>query len=115
MKRVYIAKRGRGFLPACPDSEQLHSKLEVAEVIAIKPLRVRGLKAHRRYWLLMTMCADNCERIEIAPGHFMAVSGKDDVHTAVKLCTGHSTPITDAQGFVVAHIPKSTSFDEMTK
>ena len=44
----------------------------------------------------------------------MPVHSKEDVHTAIKLCTGHCTTIFDANGNPVAAIPKSTNFESMT-
>ena len=112
--KLWIAKHGRGFLPACDESEKLHRRMEVGECAHIKVIRVRDIVAHRRYWKLMEMCADNCERIEIKRGVFMAVRCKEDVHTAIKLCTGHYDAIFDADGREVACVPRPTSFEDMT-
>jgi hypothetical protein len=88
--------------------------MEIGEAALFRPMRVRDLKAHRRYWKLMEMCANNCERIEIRPNVWMQVNSKDDVHAAIKLCTGYCDAIFDADQRPVAFLPKSTSFDEMT-
>lgn len=110
----YLAKMGRGFLPSGEDAVRAHARLDDGECVQVKFLRVRDISMHRRYWGLMELCANNCERIEIRPGMDMDVHSKDDVHTAVKLCTGLYNTIFDNDRRPVAMIPKSTSFDEMT-
>ena len=45
----------------------------------------------------------------------MDVHSKDDVHTAIKLCSGHVTTIFDADGRPAFQIPKSTNFENMTE
>lgn len=112
--RGWIAKHGRGFLPADEETERAHGRVEVGECIPVRFLRVRDITAHRRYWLLMTVCAKNCERIEVAHGVFMEIKTKENVHTAMKLCTGYYDELCDAENRPVARIPKSTNFDEMT-
>jgi len=114
MKKVWLTKMGRGFLPADDEAVRVHKRMASGEAALFRPIRVRDQVAHRRYWGLMTLCSDNCERIEIRPGVWMDVKTKDDVHTAIKLCTGLYDTVFDAEGRPVAFLPKSTSFEEMT-
>lgn len=115
MKLLWMAKHGRGFLPTEEASEKLHAKLEIGEAVAFKRVQVRDPVSLRRYWKLMEMCAENCERIELPYGGVMLVKSRYDVHTAVKLLTGHCDTIFDAFGKPAFQIPKSTDFDEMTQ
>lgn len=110
---IWLAAHGRGFLPADERAEKLHKKLGAGEVLPFKPIRVRDVTAHRRYWKLMELCAQNVERIEIADDAWMDVSSKDDVHVAMKLCTGHVRWFFDAEKRPVACMPLSTNFEEM--
>jgi hypothetical protein len=112
---AWIAKHGRGFMPADEDADKAHARMEAGECAFVRFIRVRDPVAHRRYWKLMTLCAENCERIELERGQWMPIRNKDDVHAAIKLCTGFYDPIFDAFGSVIAKIPKSTSFADMTK
>jgi len=114
MANLLLAKHGRGFLAADEDAEKFHKKLETGECILLKPIRVRDLKAHRRYWKLCTLCAENCERITLDDGSVFPIHNKDDVHTVIKLATGHYTSIFDTDGREAFRIPKSTSFADMT-
>jgi len=112
--KIELFKRGRGFLPASPEAEKVHARMEQGEIAWFKVLRIRDPVAHRRYWALMNLCASNCERIELPYGGVMLVHSKDDVHTALKLCTGHRDTIFDAFGKPVFQIPKSTNYESMT-
>lgn len=127
--KVELYRRGKGWLPASEDAENVLKRMEQGEIGWFKPLRVRDLKSHRRYWQLMTMCADNCEQIELPCGGVMDIHSKDDVHTAIKLCTGHVTTVAvpvrklacpmgkpcvlEMPGGLVL-IPKSTNYESMT-
>lgn len=114
MSTTWIAKHGRGFLPADDEALKIHKRMKSGECAAIKVIRVRDIKGHRRYWKLCAILAENCERIEILPDVWMRVMSKEDVHTAIKFCTGLCDTVFDSKGLPAAFIPKSTSFDEMT-
>lgn len=112
--RIELYKRGRGFLPASDEAEAVHKRMTQGEIAWFKPVRVRDPVAFRRYWATMTLCAQNCERIDLPYGGVMLVKSKEDVHTAIKLCTGLCDTIFDAFGKPVYQVAKSTSFEEMT-
>lgn len=114
MKWLYLMKNEAGFQPADETAARVHRRMGFGEAIAFRPMRVRDIRDHRRYWALMTMCAENCERIELDDGAVMIVRTRDDVHTAMKFCTGHYDTILDASGAPAFRVPKSTNFDEMT-
>jgi len=110
---IELFRRGQGFLPASDDAIKVRDRLQQGEIAWFKPLRVRCPKDLRRYWALMTMCADNCERIEMPHGGVMPIHSKEDVSDAVKICSGHCTTIFDMDGKPVYQIPKSISFENM--
>jgi hypothetical protein len=110
-----LFKRGRGFLPVGPESEQYHERLTIGEFIVCKIIGVRDVVAFRRYWKLMTVCAKNCERIRLPYNAVMLIHNKHDVHTAIKFCTGHCNTIFDNFGAPAYQIPKSTDFESMTQ
>lgn len=112
--KIEIYKRGQGFLPASEEAERVHSRMTQGEIAWVKVLRIRDPVSHRRYWQLMTMCADNCERIEMPYGGVMTINNKNDVHTAIKLCTGLVDTIFDSFGKPAFQIPKSTDYEAMT-
>lgn len=112
--KIELFRRGQGFLPASEDAERVRNRMEQGEITWVKVLRIRDLVSHRRYWKLMTLCAENCERIELPYGGVMKIHNKNDVHTAIKLCTGLVDTIFDAFGKPAFQIPKSTSYEEMT-
>lgn len=112
--KIELYRRGQGFLPASEDAERVRNRMAQGEITWVKVLRVRDLVSHRRYWKLMTMCADNCESIDLPYGGVMKINNKDDVHTAIKLCTGLVDTIFDAFGKPAFQIPKSTNYEAMT-
>lgn len=114
MSKIELYKKGEGWLPASDDAIKVHKRMEAGEIGWFKPIRVRDLTAHRRYWKLLTMCAENCERIELPYGGSMEIHDKDDVHTAMKICTGHVTWVLDSFGKERFAIPKDTNFEAMT-
>jgi len=114
VNKIELYRRGKGWLPASDEAEKVLQRMEQGEIGWFKPIRVRDIVAHRRYWKLLTMCAENCERIELPYGGFMEIHSKDDVHIAIKLWAGHVTTIFDAFGKPAFQIPKSTDFESMT-
>jgi hypothetical protein len=113
--KIELYRRGKGWLPASEDAEKVLQRMDQGEICWVKPIRVRDPDSHRRYWKLMQMCADNCEQIELPNGAVMRIHSKDDVHTAIKFCSGHVTTILDASGNAAFQIPKSTDYESMTK
>jgi hypothetical protein len=112
--KIEVFKHGKGFLPASEDAQRVYARMSPGEIVWVKVLRIRDPVSHRRYWQLMTMCADNCERIKLPYGGVMLIHNKNDVHTAIKLCTGHCITIFDANGTPAFQIPKSTDYENMT-
>jgi hypothetical protein len=112
--KIELYRRGKGWLPCSPDAEKVLNRMTQGEIAWFKPLRIRDPVAHRRYWALMGLCADNCERINLPYGGVMLIHSKDDVHTAIKLCTGLCDTIFDAFGKPIFQIAKSTSYEDMT-
>src|SRR6185437_5197436 len=94
--RIELFRRGKGWLPACESAIRVLMRLTEGEIIWVKTIKIRDPKEHRRYWQLMTLCAQNCERVELPYGGTMLIHSKEDVHTAMKLCTGHFDTIFDA-------------------
>jgi hypothetical protein len=113
--KIELFKRGKGFLPASLEAEQVHARMSQGEIAWFKVLRIRDPVAHRRYWALMDLSAQNCEQIAMPYGGFMRITSKDDVHTAIKFWAGYCTWIFDANGKPVAAIPKSTNYESMTR
>lgn len=112
--KVELYRRGQGFLPASEEAEGVRNRMSQGEIVWVNVLRVRDPVSHRKYWFLMGMCADNCEQIELPYGGVMIINNKNDVHTAIKLCTGLVDTIFDAFGKPAFQIPKSTNYEAMT-
>lgn len=113
--KIELYRRGQGFLPASEEAERVRNRMAQGEICWVKVLRIRDPVSHRRYWALMRLCANNCERIELPYGGFMEIYHEKDVHTAIKLCAGHCDYIFDADGKPAFAIPKSTDYESMTR
>lgn len=111
--RLELFKLNDGFFPADEVARRLHARMEDGEVLPFKTIRVRDLDAHRRYWKLMEMCAHQCERITLPGGGSMEIRSKDDMHIAMKLCTGHVIRIFDTEGSLLYVVPLPTNFDDL--
>lgn len=115
--RVYLARAGDFLSSTDEESLKLIRKIGDGEEVAFKPLRVRSIKWHRRYWKLMTDLAPHVSEINISLGKepvMMPISSSYELHTAIKLITGHCiTQHIKGTGYVL-RIPKPTDFDSMT-
>lgn len=112
--RMEIYKLGQGFLPSGEDAEKVHRRMDPGELIWVEICRIRDIVMHRRYWKLMTLCADNCERIVCDDGAVIPIRDKDDMHVAMKLLTGHCEYVFDAvSGRPLLAIPMRTNFEEL--
>lgn len=49
---ILLARKGRGFLPADQDADELHRKLGDGELLALKVLKIRNLPWHRMYFAI---------------------------------------------------------------
>lgn len=96
----------------------LIQRMGAGECKAFKPLGVRDIVAHRRYWGMCTLAAKNVRRMKIDTQDgkpvFMPIHNKDHVHTALKLCTGLFDVLPVEGTDYAIRVPHSTRFDEMT-
>lgn len=114
---LHFARAGDFLVPTDNESRAFVKKLGDGEETPFKPLRIRSLPWHRRYWSMVSQIADNVSEINISLGPapaMMAIQCAYDLHTAIKLITGHcSTQHIKGTPYVL-RIPKPTNFDEMT-
>lgn len=115
--RVYLARAGDFLASTDEESLKLIRKIGDGEEVAFKPLRVRSLLWHRRYWALMSQLSPHITEINISLGAepvMMPIRSSYELHTAIKLITGHCiTQHIKGTGYVL-RIPKPTDFDSMT-
>jgi hypothetical protein len=115
--RIYLARAGDFLASTDEESLKLIRRLGEGEEQGFKPLRIRSLPWHRRYWKLMNDLSQHISEINISLGSepvMMPVASAYDLHTAIKLITGHCiTQHIKGTGYVL-RIPKPTDFDSMT-
>lgn len=73
--------------------------------------KTRSGSWNRRYWVLMSMIAENCERIEVEPGMVMPITDAQSAHVACKYLTGLYDSYAVKGG--VVRLLKSTAFERM--
>lgn len=115
--RIWLAKRDNAFRPTDEESEKILQRMEDGEARPFKPIRVRSLRWHRKYWANIgeTWHCVNELRVPVGDGHHIQypIHCPDDLHEALKLLTGlyDTYPIVGTD--FALRKPKSTSFDEM--
>ena len=116
--KLWLAKVSRGdrigLVPTDAESQSAISRLGDGECRMFEEVRVRDLRSHKRYWLIMTRIAEHVDSIEIDDGVWMPIRSKEDVHTAMKLITGLYDTLPVAGTNYAVRIPKSTDFARMT-
>lgn len=114
---LYFCRAGDFLASTDGDSLKLIRKLGEGEECAFKPLRPRSLKWHKRYWLMLSQIAPHVSEIDISLGStpaMMPIESAEDLHTALKLITGHCTTQHIKGTPYVLRVPKSTDFSSMT-
>lgn len=118
MKEIWFARVNDALISTDEDSLKLIRRMEIGECKAFRPAGVRDPVSHRRYWVLMTLTAKNVKRIEIDRVNrqpvYMRIWTKEDVHTAMKLCTGLYDTLPVGGTDYAIRVPKSTDFEKMT-
>lgn len=123
MTRLWLAKVARngksGLIGTDDESRAFIDSLSAGECREFEPVSSRSLLDHHRYWVLCTEAAKHVTRIEIdredGKPVFYPVRNKEDVHTALKFCTGlyDKLPI-EGTSFSI-RVPKSTNFRTMKR
>ena len=113
MAEMWFTRTLTGCAPADADCEAALKRYPLGSTFPmdIATRKTRSSKWNARYHVLCTLIAHHVERIEVEPGGFMEIHGKDDVHTAFKYMVGLYDSIVTRGGII--RIVKSTAFDEM--
>jgi hypothetical protein len=116
--RVWFEKTLSGARPADAEAAAVLRKFKPGTTFEAEVITRQNRSGawHRRYWVLMSMIAENIEEIDIGHGAMMPIHGGEDVHIAVKLLTGHvDTYTTEVDGQLhIVRIPRPTNFREMS-
>lgn len=78
--RITLARKGRGFLPADQDADELHGKMGDGELVSVRVSRIRSLQWHRMYFGICRTIGQNQDpprdessidkELRIRAGHF---------------------------------------------
>jgi hypothetical protein len=100
--RVWLAKKGRGFLPADEESARLHVKMNDGECAEFTVLRPRSLQWHKMYFGICREIGKNQD----------PVRDEDSIDRELRIRAGHFDVF-----WVDGHecrVPKRIAFDRLT-
>jgi hypothetical protein len=102
---ILIARKGKGFLPADQEADELHRKLGDGELIALKVLKIRNLAWHRMYFGI-------CRNIGLNQD---PPRDESSIDHELRIRAGHYDVmhLHDVEG-VEIRMPKRIAFDRMT-
>lgn len=115
--KLYFARAGDCLVFTDVDSLKFIRKLGEGEECAFKALRARSLAWHRKYWGLISQLAAHLSEFNVSLGPVPAmipITCPYDLHTAIKLVTGHCSTLHIKGTPYVLRIPKPTDFESMT-
>ena len=122
--KLYFARAGNFLVSTDEKGLKFIRNMGDGEEIAFKPMRVRSLRAHKSYWLMISRVAEHISEFNISLGKIpamMPITCPYDLHTAIKLVTGHciTQKLETSVGFGqkithILRIPKPTDFEHMT-
>lgn len=114
MKEFWLTRTLAGLAPADPETAAEIERHKIGTTFPVQmPSRVSRSKLwHGRYWVLMTMLADNLDQVEVEPGLVLPIRSKEDAHVAMRYATGLYDSFIVKGG--VVRIVRSTKFDAMT-
>lgn len=115
--QLYFARAGDFLVPTDDESRAFVRKLGDGEEAPFRPMRVRSLLWHRRYWAMISQISEYITEINISLGPvpvMMPIQTPYDLHTAIKLITGHCITQHIHGTSYVLRIPKPTNFEEMS-
>lgn len=115
--RLYLARAGDCLASTDEDGLKFIRKLGDGEECAFKPLRLRSILWHRRYWAMLSQIAPHVTEIDISLGStpaMMPIGCAEDLHVALKLITGHCLTQHIKGTPYVLRIPKPTNFESLS-
>lgn len=99
---MYLARHGRGFLPADEAAADLHRKMGAGEVAEFEVQRIRSIRWHRLYYALCTEIGKNQD----------PARDKDSIDNELRIRAGHYEVLL-VEGREV-RIPKRIAFHKLS-
>lgn len=112
--RIWLDRSLNGCKPSDEEAAAVLKKIPLGTTFEadVVTRRTRSGAWNRRYWVLMSMIAENCENIEVEAGMTLPITSSESAHVACKYLTGLYDSYTIKGG--VVRLLKSTAFDRMT-
>lgn len=96
-------KTEHGLVPACERAERYTKRLKDGDLVTLAIRAPRNIKLHRKYWVLMGILAESCDRFETA----------EHAHFAIKAALGHGEWFLAPKATREVFIPYPTDFESM--
>jgi hypothetical protein len=115
--KVWFARAGDFLVATDEQSLKCIRKLGEGEAVPFKPLRPRSLKWHKRYWAMLSDLWPHVTEINISLGPkpaMMPINSAEDLHTALKLISGHCITQHIKDTPYVLRIPLPTDFASLS-
>ena len=103
MTRAVFIKRGGSLIPAEEEATDLLAKIAEGKEVVVEVRQARNIRAHRLYWALMGLLADNVDWIP----------HKEAASTMVKIATHEVDTIIDGRTGEIFYEPRSINWESM--
>lgn len=100
--KVWLAKKGRGFLPTDEESNRMHVRLGEGECALFKVIRVRSVSWHKMYFGICREIGKNQD----------PQRSEDSIDAEVRIRAGHFDPF-EVDGHK-CRMPRRIAFDQLT-
>lgn len=102
MSKVWLVKRGKGWLPADEEADTLHAKMNIAECAEFRVVRPRSVPWHRMYFALCRTIGRNQD----------PPRDEDSIDMEIRVLSGHYDVLPMGGGYEV-RVPKRIAFEKM--
>jgi hypothetical protein len=100
--KVWLAKKGRGFLPTDEESNRVHVRMSDGECALFKVIRVRSVPWHKMYFGICREIGKNQD----------PQRSEDSIDAELRIRAGHFDPF-EVDGHK-CRMPKRIAFDQLT-
>lgn len=103
MTKVVMRKHGAALVPDEQEAAEVLSRIPEGKEVVVEVKQPRNVRAHRLYWALMGLLADNVDWIP----------HKDAASVMLKIATHEVDTIIDGRTGEVTYVPRSINWESM--
>lgn len=101
--KVIMRRSGGSLVPAEDEAAELLAKMPEGKDVVVEVRQARNIRAHRLYWALMGLLADNVEWIP----------HKEAASVMLKIAVHEVDTIIDGRTGEITYVPRSINFESM--